>query len=282
MANPELVPPQYAASGINWQCLSTQMEVVYTTNYPNYYYGNVVCEGGNFALGIALAAAIIVVHLVFLITPIFLGLLILDIQPRLEPKIRSFNLLVMSMPLYVLATAGEIGQHVFDNWLFLDARVSIYNFTFFFFNFLSNSVAADALGTGVIQRLVTILFSLLIPLLYVYERYVAQNKTIGVVSLIPLYASLFIATLFFIFRASLTLGGLCCRQLVLATLVLVFYIAGVIFGILTLETGYQFWHLPTGSSFLVGFSIQAYWILSVRALARDPKRQPLLLQITQK
>jgi hypothetical protein len=61
MPNPVLVPPQYAASGINWQCLSTQMEVTYTTNYPNYYYGNVVCEGGNFAIGIALAAAIITV-----------------------------------------------------------------------------------------------------------------------------------------------------------------------------------------------------------------------------
>jgi hypothetical protein len=220
------------------------------------------------------------VHVIFLILPIFLGLLILSIQPRLEPKIRSFNLLVMSMPLYTLATAGEIGQHIFDNWLFVDARVSVYNFAFFFFNFLSNAVAADALGTGIIQRLITLIFTALIPLLYVYERYIAQNKTIGVISLIPLYAALFIATLFFIFRASLTLGGLCCRQLVLTTLVLGFYIAGVIFGILTLLTGYQFWHLPTGSSFLVGFSIQGYWILSVRALARDSKKQPLLMQIT--
>jgi hypothetical protein len=79
MPNPVLIPPQYAANGINWQCLSVQMEVPYTENYPNYYYGNVVCEGGNFAIGIALAAALIVV-----ITPKFVFFIVLII-PCINP-----------------------------------------------------------------------------------------------------------------------------------------------------------------------------------------------------
>eukprot|EP00884_Botryococcus_braunii_P014776 jgi/Botrbrau1/2329/Bobra.39_1s0018.1 len=279
MPNPVLIPPQYASSGINWECLSQQMEVPYTTNYPNYYYGNVVCEGGNFAIGIALAAALIVVHIAFLVSPIILGLLILAIRPRLEPKIRSFNLLVMSMPLFVLGIGGELAQHVFDNWLYLDFRVSPYYISFFFFTFFSNAVAADALGTGIIQRLVTTILSIVIPLVYLYERYVLGNKTFGLLSLIPLFAGLIVGAVFFIIRASLTLGGLCCRQLVLSVLTTAAYIAGVVFGILVLVTGYQFWHLPTALGFLSGFLIQGYWILSVRPLAHEPKSQPLLVQI---
>jgi hypothetical protein len=220
------------------------------------------------------------IHIAFMLAPIFLGLLILAIRPRLEPKIRSFNLLVMSMPLFMLGIIGEIGQHIFDNWLYIDFRVSPYYITFFFFTFFSNAVAADALGTGIIQRLVILIFSLAIPLVYAYERYVLGSKSFGILSLIPLFGGLIAGAVFFVIRASLTLGGLCCRQLVLSVLTTAAYMVGVVCGILVLVTGYQFWHLPTALGFLSGFLIQGYWILSVRPLARGPDTRPLLVQVS--
>jgi hypothetical protein len=61
MANTPMLVAPFASGSINWRCLSTAMKLPYETNYPNFYYGNAVCEGGSFAIGAAIAAVLVTV-----------------------------------------------------------------------------------------------------------------------------------------------------------------------------------------------------------------------------
>ncbi|KAL0043871.1 hypothetical protein WJX82_000382 [Trebouxia sp. C0006] len=126
--------------------------------------GLLVCKDGRSAI----AALLITAHVIFLLAPVALTPLLLKAQPRLQLSVRSYPLVIVSMFAFVLASVGEIAQHVFDNWLYIDSRVSTYNFVFYLMTTASNAMLAAGLGTSQIEAGLAIVSCSTTPASFVY------------------------------------------------------------------------------------------------------------------
>ncbi|DBA96826.1 TPA: hypothetical protein ACH3X3_012989 [Trebouxia sp. C0006] len=163
---------RWGGSFVAWDCLSVKMEVPFERHYPleDILTGQVRCSNvtGAFAIGSAIAALLITAHVIFLLAPVALTPLLLKAQPRLQLSVRSYPLVIVSMFAFVLASVGEIAQHVFDNWLYIDSRVSTYNFVFYLMTTASNAMLAAGLGTSQIEAGLAIVSCSTTPASFVY------------------------------------------------------------------------------------------------------------------
>ena len=239
------------------------MKVPYESSYPleDILTGRVRCNNGNFAIGSAVAAVLAAAHIVILLAPVALTPFILRAQHRLQPSVRSYPLVVVSMFAFMLASMGEIAQHIFDNWLYIDSRVSTYNFVFYLMTTASNALLATGLGTSQLEIALAVVSCLATPASFLFAI-LAGHVYMPTAANVPIWIGMFITTMLFVFRASkleLVRGT---DKFLFTGVVLVANTFGVIFATLILTTGYQAWHLLTASSFTVGFLTEGIWVLS--------------------
>ena len=254
---------RWAGSFIAWDCLSSHMKTPYESNYElaDILTGQVTCTGGSFDRGLVIAALLITGHLIFLSAPVVLAALLLKARPRLESHVRSFDTIILSMFAFVLASMGEIGQHCFDNWLYLDSRVSAFNFLFYLMTTASNGILASGIGLSKLEVLLSVVSCLATPASFVYE-FLSGRPYMTTASEIPIWIGMFITTLVFIYRGwQLQLPGGKLEKSIYTTILLGAYVLGVVFAQNIIKSGYQAWHLLTATSFCTGFIFQGRWLL---------------------
>ena len=257
---------RWGGTFVAWDCLSTEMLVPYESHYKldDILTGQVRCHGGNFPLGAVIAAVLIAAHIVLLLTPAVFTALLLKVQPRLEAHVRSFTLVIISMFAFMLASAGEIAQHIFDNWLYIDSRVSTYNFVFYFMTTASNAILAAGLGTSKAELFLASAACSATPISFFYavlkhEVYMPTEANI------PVWAGMFITVMLFLYRACKLQLPRNANKLLYTGIILVANAFGVFFAVKIVSSGYQAWHLLTASSFCVGFVIEGVWVLQAGA-----------------
>lgn len=257
---------RWGGTFVAWDCLSTKMLVPYESHYKldDILTGQVACHGGNLPLGATIAAVLIAAHIVLLLTPAVFTALLLKAQPRLEPHLRSFTLVVLSMFAFMLAGAGEIAQHIFDNWLYIDSRVSTYNFTFYFMTTASNAILAAGLGTSRYELLLAFAACSATPISFIYA--VFKNEVyMPTEANIPVWTGMFITVILFLYRAWKLQLHRNTNKLLYTGIILVANAFGVFFAVKIVSSGYQAWHLLTASSFCTGFIIEGEWVLQAAA-----------------
>ncbi len=255
---------RWGGSFVAWDCLSSKMEVPFESHYPleNILTGQVRCSNGAFAIGSAIAALLITAHIIFLLAPVALTPLLLKAQPSLQLSVRSYPLVIVSMFAFVLASVGEIAQHVFDNWLYLDSRVSTYNFVFYLMTTASNAMLAAGLGTSQIEAGLAILSCLATPASFMYAI-LAGKPYLSTEASIPIWIGMFVTTSLFLYRIWHLEVPHQSDKYVYSGVILATYAFGVFCAIQILSTGYQAWHLLTASNFCTGFVTQGIWLLKV-------------------
>ena len=239
------------------------MKAPYEENYPikDILTGQVTCPHGDFLKGSLVSVLLILTHLIFLLAPAILTPFLLRARPRLEGRVRSYNTLILSMFAFVLASVGEIAQHCFDNWLYIDSRVSTYNFVFYLMTTASNALLASGLGLSTPEVLLSVLACMATPISFGHE-YLLGKPYMSTASQIPIWIGMFGTTLQFIYRGwqlQMPVGR--SEKLAYTIGILATYVLGVIFGQKIVTTGDQFWHLFTASSFCSGFAIQGRWLV---------------------
>ena len=256
---------RWAGSFVAYDCLASHMMVPYEEKYPlgDILTGQVTCPGGHALLGRGIAVPLITTHIVLLLAPVYLTTRFLAAQPRLEGRIRSFDTLILSMFAFMLASVGEIGQHCFDYWLYIDSRVSFFNFVFYLMTTAANAVLASGLGSSPLETGLAVVACLATPFSFVLEGLVNSKPYMSTASQIPIWIGMFITTFLFLYRAwQLELPRGQRDKLRFTILILLTYVFGVFAGQKIITTGYQAWHLLTASSFCAGFFIEGYWLLS--------------------
>ncbi|KAA6419183.1 hypothetical protein WJX79_009067 [Trebouxia sp. C0005] len=240
------------------------MEVPFERHYPlqDILTGQVRCSSGAFAIGSAIAALLIAAHIIFLLAPVALTPLLLKAQPRLQLGVRSYPQVIVSMFVFVLASAGEIAQHVFDNWLYIDSRVSTYNFVFYLMTTASNAMLAAGLGTSQIEAVLAIVSCLMTPASFMYAI-LAGKPYLSTKASIPIWIGMFVTTSLFLYRIWHLELPQQSDKYVYSGVILATYAFGVFCAIQILSTGYQAWHLLTASNFCTGFITQGIWLLKV-------------------
>ena len=239
------------------------MKAPYEENYPieDILTGQVTCPDGHFLKGSLIVAALVLAHLIFLLAPVILTFLLLHARPRLEGRVRSYNTLILSMFAFVLASVGEVAQHCFDNWLYIDSRVSTYNFVFYLMTTASNALLASGLGLSTPEVLLSVLACMATPISFGHE-YLLGKPYMSTASQIPIWIGMFGTTLQFIYRGwQLQMPGGSSEKLAYTIGIFATYILGVIFAQKIVTTGNQFWHLGTASNFASGFAVQGRWLL---------------------
>ena len=264
MTNQSLTLSRWGGSFVAWDCLSTKMQVPYEIKYPldDILTGQVRCGSGNFAIGSAVAAVLIAAHVTILLAPVASTAFLLKAQPRLQHAVGSYTLIITSMFVFVLASVGEISQHIFDNWLYIDSRVSTYNFTFYLMTTASNAMLAAAIGTSQLEASLAVISCLATPASFLYAI-LAGHVYMPTAANVPIWIGMFVTTSQFLYRAwGLELPRKS-ERFIFAGVCLVANALGVWFATLILSTGYQAWHLLTASSFTVGFATEVLWLLRV-------------------
>ena len=255
---------RWAGSFVAWDCLSVKMEVPFERHYPleDILTGQVRCSNGAFAIGSTIAALLITAHILFLLAPVALTPVLLKAQPRLQLSVRSYPLVIVSMFAFVLASVGEIAQHVFDNWLYIDSRVSTYNFVFYLMTTASNAMLAAGLGTSQIEAGLAIVSCIMTPASFMYTI-LAGKPYLSTEASIPIWIGMFVTTSLFLYRIWHLEVPHQSDKYVYSGVILATYAFGVFCAIQILSTGFQAWHLLTASSFCTGFITQSIWLLKV-------------------
>lgn len=264
---------RWGGSFVAWDCLSTRMRVPYESYYPldDILTGQVKCENGRFALGAATATLLIGAHIMLLLTPVAFTALFLKAQSHLQPSVHSFTLVILSMFAFVLASLGEIGQHIFDNWLYINSRVSTYNFTFYFMTTASNAVLAAGLGTNKYETWLAFAACLTTPGSFLYA--VAKGEVyMPTKANVPIWAGMFVTVMLFLHKAwqlPLSEGS---NKRLYTGIILVTNAFGIFCAVQIVSTGYQAWHLLTASSFCTGLITEGIWIVRTSSKQRSHVR----------
>lgn len=248
------------------------MVVPFESNYPiaDILTGQVSCPNGKFAIGTIIAALLIAAHVIFLLAPVALAYFLLKAQPRLQPSVRSYPLVVVSMFAFVLASVGENAQHIFDNWLYIDSRVSTYNFVFYLMTTASNAILAAGLKTSRAEASLAIASCLTTPGSFMYAI-LTGKAYMSTEASVPIWVSMFATTSLFLYRAwELELPAKSDKFIYTGS-ILFTYAFGVFCAIQILSTGYQAWHLLTASSFCTGFVMQGIWLLKANTCLPSPE-----------
>lgn len=271
MTNESLQLTRWGGSFVAVDCLSTRMAVPFETHYSveDILTGQVRCPSGNVAIGSAIAALLIAAHIIFLVAPVALTPFLLRAQPRLQPIVRSYSLVVMSMFAFVLASVGEIAQHVFDNWLYIDSRVSTYNFVFYLMTTASNAILSAGLNTSRLEASVAVAACLATPGSFLYAILTGKAYMTTQAS-VPMWTGMFVTTILFLFRAWKLELPAKSDKFLYSGIILTLYAFGVFCATQILSTGYQAWHLLTASSFCTGFVIQGIWLLRANTHLSKP------------
>ena len=263
---------RWAGSFVAYDCLSAHMKVPYEEKYPlgDILTGQVTCSGGHTLLGRIIAAPLISTHIFLLLAPVYLTTRLLSARPRLEGHIRSFDTIIISMFAFVLASVGEIGQHCFDNWLYLDSRVSFFNFVFYLLTTASNAILASGLGSSPLETGLAVAACIATPFSFVLEGLVRHKPYMSTASQIPIWIGMFVTVLLFLYRAwQLQVPRGQRDKLLYTALILATYVFGVFAGQKIVTTGYQAWHLLTASSFCAGFLIEGFWLLRAYTFPKE-------------
>lgn len=136
----------YAAKGVSWNCLMTQMGTPFCKNYTEFAVraGLVTCpedKAGEGCWGTAclimqipelFLGLLVLVHMALAIAPIYYIWRIYNVSKKLEGAgCNSVAVMLMAMPLFSVCSFAEIAQHTFDNWLLLGLVPTVCNAVFY-------------------------------------------------------------------------------------------------------------------------------------------------------
>ena len=313
---PEWSQP-FAAKGVAWPCLGSKMSVPYYDT-PGCYRirtSTFNCsssgpKGGCFLtpsdpaanelFSRALLVVLVLVHGALLISPILATVWVWNARERLEAAgVNSVGIILASMPVFSLASFGEISQHIFDNWLFLGLMPTVYVAVFY-----GGLAFAQALLTSGAQygRGAPVQLPILRQLgVHWYDLHAAFDIIVSVLAFVFLVAAwgscsngpatapswadcygtnfqggnfvsvwawAFVVALFCTVSAFF-IRVRCDPRLrgMLTVASAVSFVAGMVGVLSVLSTGCQVFHAVGASGFLLGFVFQLIYLLNVQAPA---------------
>ncbi|GAQ85932.1 hypothetical protein KFL_002610180 [Klebsormidium nitens] len=295
--------------GIAWDCLDTKMRTPFVEAYTVALVrrGAVICnETGSEqppnVQQLGIAAGLVLLHVILLVAPIVCVPILYKalLQDKVEGGVKAPSIIFAAMAVFSVSSFGEIGLHIQQQWVYYGLAPSYYSVVFYSGLVWGQALLAWGVGGYDSQVLWDLLFSAAGTAAMIRGTALANavpdsnafcaakllNFTLSSWNLtanagdggfcgflavqIFLFIMLGLTTASFLLKANSNLASP--SKWLWTILIILAYVAGIVFTIVVEVTGEQWWHLPTALSFVFGFLFQVAYILSAYT---GQKKSPL-------